>query len=256
MKIYSAICAIFFACSLSFAGSFETKIVGGVEASMGEFPYIVSLQDNYYGHFCGGSLIRPNWVLTAGHCVAGGITKVVIGLHNLNDTRNAEIIKPKRVIRHPKYDENTTDFDYALVELSQNSRYQPIELNTADIAIPASGPEVMATVAGWGATQESSSSLPARLQKVDVPLVPFATCNKNYGGVITDRMICAGYTNGGKDSCQGDSGGPLVATADDHKTYLIGVVSWGEGCARANKPGIYSKVSQAVSWIQQYVTQQ
>ncbi|MBS1972473.1 MAG: serine protease [Bdellovibrionales bacterium] len=250
MKIYVSIVAMLFASNLAFAGQLETKIVGGVEASMGEFPFIVSLQDSM-GHFCGGSLIRQNWVLTAGHCVADGVGKVVIGLHNLNDTRNAEIIKPKRIIRHPKYNESTTDFDYALIELSQNSRYQPVDLNTADIAVPASGPEIMATVAGWGATKETNQTLPARLQKVEVPLVPQAVCNKNYGGGITDRMLCAGYAQGGKDSCQGDSGGPLVATADDHKVYLIGVVSWGEGCARANKPGVYSKVSEAVTWINQ-----
>jgi trypsin len=252
MKIYIGILAMLFMSQVSFAGQLETKVVGGVEASKGEFPFIVSLQD-WMGHFCGGSLIRPNWVLTAGHCVADGVGKVVIGLHNRSDSRSTESIKPKRIIRHPKYNESTTDFDYALIELDQNSSYAPIELNTVDIAIPENGPEVMATVAGWGATNEDSQTLPALLQKVNVPLIPHDVCNQSYGGGITDRMICAGYTQGGKDACQGDSGGPLVVTGADQKMYLIGVVSWGDGCARPNKPGIYSKVSDAVTWINQTI---
>jgi trypsin len=228
------------------------NIVGGVEASQGEFPFIVSLQAGYMGHFCGGSLIKKNWVLTAGHCVADTIDKVVIGMHDLDNTTNTESIKVKRVIRHPQYNENTTDYDYALLELASDSKYEPIALNTAsNLDVPSNSAPIMATVAGWGATKESSYSLPNSLQKVDVPLVSNAECNKDYNGVITDRMICAGIDKGGKDSCQGDSGGPLIATADDNQRYLIGVVSWGEGCARAGKPGVYSRVSQAVAWINQ-----
>lgn len=227
------------------------NIVGGVEASHGEFPFIVSLQANYMGHFCGGSLIKKNWVLTAGHCVSGKIDKVVIGLHDQKSATNAESISVKRVIRHPNYDAETTDYDFALLELAQDSRFEPISLNTAEIDIPLTNSPILATVAGWGATNENSYNLPNLLQKVDVPLISKQNCNKDYNGVITDRMLCAGYDRGGKDSCQGDSGGPLVADADDNQRYLIGVVSWGEGCARAGKPGVYSKVSAAIAWINQ-----
>jgi trypsin len=249
--LLAATVAFGFTNAFASTGKLHMNIVGGVEASHGEFPFIVSLQTGYMGHFCGGSLIKKNWVLTAGHCVAEKIDKVVIGMHDQTNTTNTESIKVKRVIRHPQYDENTTDYDFALLELAQDSKYEPIALNTAEINIPDGGDTVMATVAGWGATKESSYSLPNLLQKVDVPLVSHTVCNKDYKGNITDRMICAGYDQGGKDSCQGDSGGPLVAEADDHQRYLIGVVSWGEGCARAGLPGVYSKVNAAVSWVNQ-----
>lgn len=253
------LCAFFGALALTFSlatvqaksGKLHSKIVGGGEASHGEFPFIVSLQTNYMGHFCGGSLIKKNWVLTAAHCVSGIIDKVVIGLHDQKNMTNVESISVKKIIPHPNYDSNTTDYDFALLELAQDSRYEPIALNTAEIDIPASNSPIMATVAGWGATNENSYTLPNLLQKVDVPLITQQSCNNDYRGSITDRMLCAGYDRGGKDSCQGDSGGPLIANADDNQRYLIGVVSWGEGCARARKPGVYSKVSAAISWINQ-----
>ena len=244
------VAGLIFAAGAVQAAPITGKIVGGSEAAIGEFPYIVSLQAASYGHFCGGSLIKKNWVLTAAHCVKGGTIKnVVIGLHDQKQTANAEFIAPKRIIAHPSYNSSTTDWDYALIELSKDSSYTPVPLNTSEIAISDDGTPVMATVAGCGTTSEGGYSLPNLLQKVDVPLVSHDSCNKSYSNKITDRMICAGYAEGGKDSCQGDSGGPLVAKGDDGQTYLIGVVSWGRGCARAGYPGIYSKVNAAVDWI-------
>ncbi|WP_413612699.1 S1 family serine peptidase [Bdellovibrio sp. HCB-110] len=247
--------ALIFAASTSFAKStndFQTKIVGGVEATAGEFPFIVSLHGSFGGHFCGASLIKKNWVLTAAHCVKGSsIKNVVIGLHDQRNASKAENIRPKRVIPHPQYDDNNADFDFALIELSKDSQFEPIAINTTEIAIPTGSDQIMATVAGWGVMKEDSYSTPSRLQKVDVPLVPHDVCNQNYKNAITDRMLCAGYSQGGKDSCQGDSGGPLVAKDVTGQNILIGVVSWGNGCARAGQPGVYAKVNEATTWIEQ-----
>ncbi|AHI06422.1 trypsin [Bdellovibrio bacteriovorus W] len=230
------------------SGPVEGKIVGGVEASIGEFPYIVSLQSS--SHFCGGSLIKKNWVLTAAHCVRGAsVRKVVIGLHDRSNAVNAETIVPKRIIAHPEYNSRTMENDFALIELSEDSSYAPVALNPSEIVLPEDGSEIMTTIAGWGATREGSYSLPNVLQKVSVPLVSTEACNKAYRDSITDSMICAGYESGGKDSCQGDSGGPLVAQDQNNQTYLVGVVSWGQGCARANYYGVYAKVSNAYNWI-------
>lgn len=230
---------------------FDPLIVGGVEAKKGEFPFIVSLQDGY-GHFCGGSLIAEDWVLTAGHCAKGAtIRKVVIGLHDQKNPGNAEVINAKKVIAHPKYSGSTLEYDFALVQLERKSSYKPVAYNKTEIAIPADGSKsIVAVTAGWGALKESSYSISNLLQKVAVPLVNEKVCAEAYAGFnnVTDTMICAGYKEGEKDACQGDSGGPLVTKSGDDY-LLVGVVSWGEGCARPNKYGVYSKVNSVANWI-------
>lgn len=226
-------------------------IVGGVEATVGEFPYMVSLQNS--SHFCGGSLIAPTWVLTAAHCVRGSTPrKVVIGAHDLKDAAQAEEHTVKRVVSHPSYNARTTNYDFALLELNTPSAMPVVALGTQDLNAMESL-ETMLTVAGWGALREGGWALPSKLQKVDVPFVSRETCNAAYSGRITDQMFCAGYPGGGKDSCQGDSGGPIVAY-ENNQAVLVGVVSWGQGCARPKFFGVYSNVAQANSWIESYLT--
>lgn len=230
------------------------KIVGGEEAQVNEFPFMVSLQRSK-SHFCGGSLIKKNWVLTAAHCVGStsGLN-VVLGLHSQSDMSKAEVLKAKRWIKHPGFDSSTLDWDYSLIELETDSKMEPVTLNEAEIMIGQE--EIMSTTIGWGYTSEGAWQVADKLMKVNVPLVPADVCNVSYDNGITDRMICAGLPEGGKDSCQGDSGGPLFVRDAEGKILLAGIVSWGEGCARPDKYGVYSKVNAALKWIEETTTAQ
>lgn len=231
------------------------KIVGGVEATKGEFPFQVSLQSSYGSHFCGGSLIKPNWVLTAGHCVqnSNGM-KIVVGLHDQKDKSGTETFTAKKVIVHPQFNRSTLDYDYALIQLSGDSQFRPIDLNRIEIDVPADGqPSYNVWTSGWGTTSEGAYTLPNILNKVEIPLVSKDECNAEaaYSGDITDQMMCAGLKEGGKDSCQGDSGGPMFVQQTSGDFTLIGIVSWGDGCARPDKFGVYSKVNAMTDWIDQ-----
>ncbi|KAI8043850.1 trypsin-1 [Drosophila gunungcola] len=236
--------------NLSLAGTarrprLDGRIVGGEVTSIKDIPYQVSLQRGY--HFCGGSLIAQGWILTAAHCTEGSailISKVRIG--SSRTAEGGQLVGIKRVHRHPKFDAYTIDFDFSLLELHA---YSVENVTQAFVGLPeqdadiADGTPVL--VSGWGNTQSSQEST-AVLRAVTVPKVSQTQCTEAYGnfGNITDRMLCAGLPEGGKDACQGDSGGPLAADG-----ILWGVVSWGYGCARPNYPGVYSRVAAVRDWI-------
>ena len=233
------------------------RIIGGIPVLQGEFPWaaalVVSGADAFDGQFCGGALINRSFVATAAHCVFGSSASsvdVVLGRRDLR-TEEGERIAVQRIIVHPAYNSITDDSDLALLELSRPSAQESIPLVSPEIA-GLLLPGVESTVAGYGSTffsEGSGSSNPSPfLLKVDVPVVAQSTCNDAYDDTITSNMICAGEE--GKDSCQGDSGGPLVFTKDD-VSYLIGVVSFGTGCALPGFPGVYTRVSAFTDWIQQ-----
>jgi trypsin len=243
----------------------DTRIIGGSEAKSGRFPYAISIQDGI-GHFCGGSLIAPDMVLTAAHC-QGGTYDVVIGRHYLN-SNSGESIPMKKETPYPKYNDKTTDGDWMLVLLERPTKQNVpfIKLNS-DKNSPSVGEDV--TVMGWGDTtsDDYTQELADALMSVDVNVISNSDCDASegtingwsdsYKGQITSNMLCA--ADRGQDSCQGDSGGPLVIqgkSGDGSDDVQIGVVSWGVGCASPDFPGVYSRISESYDWIVSEVCKQ
>ncbi|MFZ5638584.1 MAG: serine protease [Pseudomonadota bacterium] len=219
------------------------KIVGGTVAGAADNPFQVgllskSVANNFDAQFCGGTLVKANVIVTAAHCsdfVTAGQVQVLTGTRNLDGTGTRRDVTSIAI--HPNWNPNTFDYDVAVWTLSSSTSGIPFaSLASAD---PPVGTNLMVT--GWGALTEGGS-FPIDLRKATVPLVSATNCNdrNSYRGSITARMICAGFDAGGVDSCQGDSGGPLT-----QGSTLTGIVSWGTGCARRNKFGVYSRVSNA-----------
>jgi len=225
------------------------KIVGGDPVNPpNRYPYQVSITSFEKRHFCGGSLIAPGWVLSAAHC-AGSVAYAQIGRYDLSDDSEVfEDIRVDYVVIHPEYESTSSGNDFMLVRLKTDSQYPPASIDDGSESL-SSGTDV--TVMGWGTTSSNGPSSDILLE-VEVDVVTNNSCNDDYDGLITDTMICAARQN--KDSCQGDSGGPLIVKGnDDTEDVVVGVVSWGYGCADSNYPGVYARVSAQYDWIASYV---
>ncbi|XP_064817321.1 suppressor of tumorigenicity 14 protein-like [Oncorhynchus masou masou] len=237
-----------------------SRIVGGQDAEEGEFPWQVSLHIKNSGHVCGASIISQRWLVTAAHCVQDdaktrysqpGVWEAYLGLHvQKQNSKNVQKRNLRQVISHPYYNAYTFDNDIALMELDSPVTFsdyiRPICLPSPQHTFPQ-GNSVWIT--GWGATREGGSGASV-LQKAQVRIINSTVCNRLMGGQITSRMTCAGVLTGGVDACQGDSGGPLSSPGTS-RMFLAGVVSWGDGCARRDKPGIYSTVTKFRGWIKE-----
>ncbi|XP_054860915.1 transmembrane protease serine 9 isoform X3 [Amphiprion ocellaris] len=237
----------------------NTRIVGGQTAPEGFWPWQVSVNTILGSQFCGGSLINNQWVLSAAHCftrTTASNVQVFLGRQSQQGSNPNEVSRTvTQIIIHPNYNPSTFDNDIALLRLSSTVTFTdfivPVCLAASDSTFHAG---INTWVTGWGTIASGvSNPFPQNLMEVQVPTVGNRQCNCNYGvGQITDNMLCAGLPEGGRDSCQGDSGGPLVIKQGD-RWILSGVVSFGRGCALANFPGVYARVSRFQTWINEQI---
>ncbi|XP_035120984.2 suppressor of tumorigenicity 14 protein isoform X1 [Callithrix jacchus] len=240
----------------------QARVVGGTDADEGEWPWQVSLHALGQGHICGASLISPSWLVSAAHCYIDdrGFRysdptqwTAFLGLHDQSKRSAPEVQERqlKRIISHPSFNDFTFDYDIALLELEQPVEYssvvRPICLPDASHVFPA-GKAIWVT--GWGHTQYGGTGA-LILQKGEIRIINQTTCESLLPQQITPRMMCVGFLSGGVDSCQGDSGGPLSSVEADGRIFQAGVVSWGDGCAQRNKPGVYTRLPLFRDWIKE-----
>ncbi|XP_045677384.1 coagulation factor XI [Phyllostomus hastatus] len=234
----------------------KPRIVGGTASVRGEWPWQVTLHitSPVQRHLCGGSIIGNRWILTAAHCLSGiespKMLRVYGGILNQSEIKeDTAFLGVQEIIIHDQYETAESGYDIGLLRLHTAMNYTDFQ---RPICLPSKGDrDVMYTdcwATGWG-YRKFRDKIQNTLQKVKIPLVTNEECQARYARHrITNKMICAGHHDGGKDACKGDSGGPLSCKHNE-VWHLVGITSWGDGCAQRGRPGVYTNVVEHVDWI-------
>ncbi|XP_072841907.2 ovochymase-2 isoform X1 [Pogona vitticeps] len=251
-----------------------SRIVGGNQVQQGSHPWQVSLKRNNH-HFCGGTLVSSQWVITAAHCVLSryllSSLTVTAGEHDLNlKDEEEQSLHVKSIIKHPKFNpKKPMDYDIALLKMNGHFKYGSA---VWPVCLPDPhekfDPGFICITCGWGRLKENGL-LPEVLHEVELPILDQNECSRVLSTlkkpIRGDTVMCAGFPDGGKDACQGDSGGSLVCRREHGSWTLVGVTSWGIGCARSwmhnlkkkyerrGTPGIFTDLIKVLPWIQQHM---
>lgn len=243
--------------ALALSAAPSIAIVGGSDAAAGEYPSVAEITFGQ-SFLCTGTLIAPDYVLTAGHC--GSVTGAAVASPAawpaaLIDVRigsnrpgQGELVPVSQATVSPDY-LATSGYDITLLKLTRDSTKPPTRVVGAGGA-SLWAPGTLEDIVGFGTTSEGGDT-PDTLQKAKVPITTDADCAGAYDDFDPSSMVCAGYPQGGTDTCQGDSGGPMFGRDGAGALKVVGATSFGEGCARPGKPGVYARVggTELREWI-------